>query len=197
MPQCVPALATEPSRWPVVASTLAADDWLRLHSCRPGYSASDPVPIRAYHDRVMTVVNPMTRLPLLRPVSIFRGLSKQALFSVARKATEVSYPAGSTVVSEGDPGDSMGVIVSGAVDVCKGNHVVASLGTGEYFGELALIDGEARTATVVAKEDLTLLTVKAEEFDILLSDPYFARAVMRNLAQRFREVQNAGLASKI
>jgi CRP-like cAMP-binding protein len=145
----------------------------------------------------MTVVNPMTRLPALRPVSIFRGLSKQALFSVARKATEITYPAGTTVVSEGDPGDSMGVIIAGAVDVCKGDHVVAKLAVGEYFGELALIDGEPRTATVVATEDLTLLTVTAEDFDALLTDPYFARAVMRNLAQRFREVQDASLAARI
>lgn len=145
----------------------------------------------------MTALNPMTRLPALRPVSIFRGLSKQALFSVARKATEVTYPAGTTVVREGDPGDCMCVIVSGAVDVCKGEEVVATLDTGDYFGELSLIDGEPRTATVVASEDLTLLTVKSEDFDALLTDPYFARAVMRNLAQRFREVQDAGLAAKI
>ena len=145
----------------------------------------------------MTVLNPMTRLPALRPVSIFRGLSKQALFSIARKATEVNYPAGTTVVREGEPGDSMGVIVAGAVDVCKGKHVVATLTAGDYFGELALIDGEPRTATVVATEDLTLLTVKSEDFDVLLDDPYFSRAIMRNLAQRFREVQDAGLAAKI
>lgn len=145
----------------------------------------------------MTVLNPMNRLPALRPVSIFRGLSKQALFAVARKATEVTYPAGTTVVREGDPGDCMGVIVSGAVDVCKGEKVVATLDTGDYFGELALIDGAPRTATVVATQDLTLLTVKSEDFDTLLTDPYFARAVMRNLAQRFREVQDAGLAAKI
>lgn len=145
----------------------------------------------------MTVVNPMTRLPALRPVSIFRGLSKQALFAVARKATEATYPAGTTVVREGDPGDSMGIIVAGKVDVRKGDNVVATLEVGDYFGELALIDGEPRTATVVATKDLTLLTVKAEEFDTLLTDPYFARAVMRNLAQRFREVQDAGLAAKI
>jgi CRP-like cAMP-binding protein len=145
----------------------------------------------------MTALNPITRLPSLRPVSIFRGLSKQALFSIARKATEVTYPAGTTVVREGEPGDSMGVIVAGAVDVCKGEHIVATLAAGDYFGELALIDGEPRTATVVATEDLTLLTVKSEDFDVLLTDPYFSRAVMRNLAQRFREVQDAGLAAKI
>lgn len=155
------------------------------------------MPLAAYHGRAMTVLNPMTRLPVLRPVSIFRGLSKQALFSVARKATEVTYPAGATVVSEGDPGDSMGIIVAGEVDVCKGENVVATLKAGDYFGELALIDGEPRTATVVAKEDLTLLTVQSDEFDVLLADPYFARAVMRNLAQRFREVQDAGLSAKI
>ena len=139
----------------------------------------------------MTVVNPITRLPALRPVPIFRGLSKAALFAVARQSVEVCYPAGTTVVTEGDPGDSLCVIVEGKVDVCKGDRVVAELKAGDFFGELALIDGEPRTATVIASEDLTLLTLKSSEFDTLLSDPYFSRAVLRNLAKRFREVQDA------
>jgi CRP-like cAMP-binding protein len=145
----------------------------------------------------MAVVNPVTRLPALRPVPIFRGLSKSALFSVARRSVEVSFPAGATVVTEGDPGDSLCVIVEGKVDVRKGDRVVAELTAGDFFGELSLIDGQPRTATVVATEDLILLTLGSSEFDTLLTDPYFARAVLTNLAQRFRKVQDAHIATNL
>jgi CRP-like cAMP-binding protein len=143
----------------------------------------------------MAVLNPMTRLPALRPVPIFRGLSKASLFAVARQSIEVSLPAGATVVTEGDPGDALCVIVEGKVDVRKGDRVVAELEAGDYFGELSLIDGEPRTATVVATTNLTLLTLSSSAFDTLLTDPYFARAVLKNLAQRFRQVQDAHVAT--
>lgn len=143
----------------------------------------------------MAVLNPMTRLPALRPVPIFRGSSKASLFAVARQSIEVSLPAGATVVTEGDPGDALCVIVEGKVDVRKGDRVVAELEAGDYFGELSLIDGEPRTATVVATTNLTLLTLSSSAFDTLLTDPYFARAVLKNLAQRFRQVQDAHVAT--
>ena len=80
----------------------------------------------------MAVLNPTTRLPALRPVPIFRGLSKASLFSVARQSVEVLLPAGATVVTEGDPGDSLCVIVEGKVDVRKGDRVVAELKAGDF-----------------------------------------------------------------
>lgn len=145
----------------------------------------------------MAVQNPVTRLPALRPVPIFRGMSKTALFAVARQSVEVSLPAGATVVTEGDPGDSLCVIVEGKVDVRKGDRVVAELKAGDFFGEISLIDGEPRTATVVATEDLSLLTLSSSNFDTLLTDPYFARAVLKNLAKRFRQVQDANVAADV
>jgi voltage-gated potassium channel len=136
----------------------------------------------------MPIPNPVTRLPLLRPVPIFRGLSKGALLAVARKSSELSYQVGEVVIREGDPGDSLCIICRGAVEVRKGDRVVAKLTNGDFFGELSLIDGEPRSADVVAVDDVTLLTLTASDFDSLLSDPYFARAIIRSLAERFREV---------
>ena len=145
----------------------------------------------------MPVPNPMTRLPALRPVSIFRGLNKAALFQVARRAVEVSHPKGTVLVREGDPGDSLCIIVDGAVDILKDDHVVAQLEAGDYFGELSLIDGEPRSATVVAVEDVVLLTLSSSAFDSLLGDPYFCRGILRSLSERFREVLNSQGASEI
>jgi CRP-like cAMP-binding protein len=80
------------------------------------------------------------------------------------------------------------IICRGAVEVRKGDRVVAELTNGDFFGELSLIDGKPRSADVVAVDDVTLLTLTASSFDSLLSDPYFARAIVRSLAERFREV---------
>lgn len=138
--------------------------------------------------REMPIPNPVTRLPLLRPVPIFRGLSRGALLEVARKSVEVTYPRDAVVIREGDPGDSLGVIVKGTVEVRKGDRVVAELTTGDFFGELSLIDGEPRSADVVATDDVTLLKLTATNFDPLLNDPFFARAILRSLTERFRGV---------
>jgi len=121
-------------------------------------------------------------------VPIFRGLSKGALLAVARKSVEVTYRRDTVVIREGDPGDTLCVIVTGTVEVRKEDVVIAELTVGDYFGELSLIDGEPRSADVVAVEDVELLTLSASDFNSLLSDPYFARGVICGLAKRFREL---------
>ncbi|MCP4305379.1 MAG: cyclic nucleotide-binding domain-containing protein [bacterium] len=136
----------------------------------------------------------MTRLPLLRPVPLFRGFSKSALLQVARKSVEETHPSGSVLIREGEEGGCLGIIISGTVEVHKGDRVVAELTAGDFFGELSLIDGEPRSADVVAIDNVTLLTLSAAEFDALLSDPYFSRAVISSLAKRFRELlENQGM----
>lgn len=139
----------------------------------------------------MSVTNPLTRLPVLRPVPIFRGLSKPALLEVARRAKEVKLPAGTAIVEQGDAGDSVWIIERGNVEVIRDDRVVAHMGPGEYFGEISLIDGKPRSATVVAVDDVELLTVTASDFDSLLSIPYVARAALISLAGRVREAHAA------
>jgi CRP-like cAMP-binding protein len=129
---------------------------------------------------------------MLRPVSIFRGLHKSTLFEVARKSAEVSYSQGETVVRQGDPGDALCIVVDGSVEVRRDDQAVAQLTAGNYFGELSLIDGEPRSATVVALEDVVILTLKSEDFDALLDVPYVMNAVMTNLARLVREAQATG-----
>lgn len=137
------------------------------------------------------LLNPVTRLPALRPVPIFRGMTKASLLQVARKAREVSYPAGATLVRQGDPGDTLCVIVSGTVEVTRDGQVVAEMAAGDFFGEISLIDGEPRSATVTATEDVTLLTVSSSDFTALLADPYVSYAVIKSLAGRFRQTQES------
>jgi len=140
---------------------------------------------------IMPLTNPVARLPVLRTVSIFRGLSKATLFEVARRSTEVSYPAGTIVVRQGDPGDALCIVAEGTVEVQRDDHVVAQLTAGKYFGEISLIDGEPRSATVVAVEDVVLLELSSSDFDSLLAVPHVARLVLKNLARLFREAQDS------
>ena len=134
----------------------------------------------------MPLVNPVTRLPMLRPVPIFRGLHKRTLLEVARKSIEQQYSAGAVVVRQGDPGDALCIVVSGSLEVRRNDRAVAELTRGDYFGELSLIDGEPRSATVVALDDVVLLTLQAGDFRALLDLPYVMNAVMVNLAGMVR-----------
>ncbi len=135
------------------------------------------------------MTNPMTRLRALRPVPIFRGLTKETLFDVARKTDEVTYPSGATVVREGDPGDALYIIVEGSVEVLTGGRVVAQMTAGDFFGEISLFDKEPRSATVVAVDDVVLLTLKSSDFETLLKIHYVARTALESLAKRFRAAQ--------
>ena len=98
-------------------------------------------------------------------------------------------PAGETLFSEGDPGDKMYVVVSGTADVTIRGKVVETAITGTTFGEMAIIDNSPRAATVVAREDCSLIAIDAYRFTKLTRDvPDFALHVMRAMADRLRRV---------
>ena len=135
----------------------------------------------------MPVASPLQRLASLRNVPIFRGLTKSSLLQVARQTHEVTYRAGATIVEEGEPGDVLFIITQGTVQVRRQDTVVAEMTVDDFFGEISLIDGEPRSATVVAIDDVVLLTLSASNFRSLLSSPYVARAALKSLASRLRE----------
>jgi CRP/FNR family cyclic AMP-dependent transcriptional regulator len=93
------------------------------------------------------------------------------------------------IIRQGDPGDTLGVLLSGNADVhCDGRRI-GSLSPGSHFGEMALIDGEERSATITATSDLELLLVSADDFDALLKIPEVSRALLRAMSARLREMQ--------
>jgi CRP-like cAMP-binding protein len=100
-----------------------------------------------------------------------------------------SYAAGDTIVSAGDPGDEMFVIVEGTVDVVVGDHVI-SLGPGEIIGEMALIDdGHRRAATLRAQTAAKLAPVDRRQFEFLVRNhPSFGLEVMKTMADRLRSM---------
>jgi len=104
-----------------------------------------------------------------------------------RNLERESFAPGATIVTRGDVGDAMHVIVEGEVDVAYDEERSVRLGAGESFGEMALIEDRPRSATVTAVADVTLTPINQGTFFVLVhGTPYFALEVMRSLSDRLR-----------
>ena len=131
---------------------------------------------------------------LLADVPLFAGLSRSDRRHVGNLATRVSVPSGATLTHQGKPGREFLVVLEGTVDVVIDGETVATCGSGQYFGEIALLEHGTRTATVVAATDCTVDVINQAEFATLLADhPDIAAALEASRAQRL--AQNASLRS--
>ncbi|MCU1390461.1 MAG: transporter [Ilumatobacteraceae bacterium] len=107
---------------------------------------------------------PVVAIRLLRMLAVFGSLPGPELEGVARAAVPVELPAGTAVVTEGEPGRHYYAIATGEVDVTMDGAYVRTMRRGQGFGEIALLANVARTATVVAKTDVTLLAIERVAF---------------------------------
>ena len=124
----------------------------------------------------------------LRRVQLFSSCSTRELQRIARMVDEIDVDAGRVLTTEGMIAHEAFIIVSGAASVSIQGTDVATLGPGQQFGELALLDGGPRTATVVATSPMTLLVMTHQAFMSLLDDvPGLARRVLASMAARLRE----------
>jgi CRP-like cAMP-binding protein len=123
----------------------------------------------------------------LRQCSLFERLSRADLARIAQVAEDGEVDAEYVLCSEGDTAREFYVIVEGQVDVRKGDHHLATLGPGDYFGELALLDHATRTASVTAKTPLRFFVVTSEAFwPLIESTPQLAQELLRTVAKRSR-----------
>lgn len=128
------------------------------------------------------------RVALLRRLDFFTGAPGHVLAAVAKEALEVTFPAGQVVMSRGEEGDSLFIVVKGHVRIDIGDLHVDDLGPGSVIGELALLVAEARSATVTALDECLLLRLSKAVFDELLLDhPEVAGGVITALVRRFRD----------
>ena len=127
------------------------------------------------------------KIKALRGCSLLEGLSRADLGRIAKVADDLEVDAGHVLCQEGDAGRELFVIVEGQVDVTKGEGHLATLGPGEFFGELALLDHAARTASVTAKTPLRFFVVTSEAFwPLIESSPKLAQELLRTVAKRAR-----------
>lgn len=104
------------------------------------------------------------KLAVIRATPMLAPLPTLALERLARAATRLAVPAGADVIRQGDRGDRFYMIAAGLADAIVDGHLVATLGPGGSFGEIALIEDVPRSATVTAREDLDLIAVDRGEF---------------------------------
>ncbi len=129
------------------------------------------------------------RIQLLGGVALFDGIGPDGLAMVAERAVEVDFAAGRTIVRQGEVGTGFFLITTGRARVVRDGQTIAELGPGEFFGELSLLDGEPRIATVVAEVPTDCLALASWEFEALLeSQPRLAIAILRGVARRLRNV---------
>lgn len=128
-----------------------------------------------------------TKRDLLSRVPLFAGLGRRELDEVAQLADEVDVPAGTQLTREGAYGHEFFVIVSGRARVDRDGRRLADLGPGDFLGEIALIDGQPRSATVTVEEPSRLLVLGHREFNSLLDSRQQVRLrVLEALAGRIR-----------
>jgi CRP/FNR family transcriptional regulator len=130
---------------------------------------------------------------LLARVPLFSGLTQAHLRSVAALAEEVRYSAGRMIVRTGSPGVAFYVIVEGDAKVVRGTIASAraswKLGPGDFFGEMALLDGGPRTASVVAETPLTTIRIERGPFRRMLrEEPDIALKLLEQMALRMRDL---------
>jgi len=124
----------------------------------------------------------------LAAVPLFAACSKRDLQIVARHTEVVELPAGTEVVAEGGKGDAFFFILAGEAVVRRRGRTVATLGPGQFFGELALLDPGPRDATVVATSPLTVGVLGARVFRAIVTDvPAMSEKLLRGMAKRLRE----------
>ena len=126
----------------------------------------------------------------LRKIPLFAACSKDELQQIAAAASTLTFPAGTVLAREGDVGREFMVIDDGTADVVIGGAVVNQLGPDDSFGEVALLDGGVRTATVVASTDVVAYVIEQREFAVLVFDSQsLARKLLIGLAKLLRSAE--------
>src|SRR5918992_4094812 len=162
----------------------------------PLHIAIDSISGRKYatpkHFRYREARVALSPMEVLRKVPLFSGLGEADLAAFADLTRERSYPKGSVIVFEDDPGDALFLVAAGQVKVVliaeDGREVIISvLGEGSFFGEMAVIDEEPRSAHVIAMEDSSLLVLRREDFHARLRhSPEVAISLLKEISRRLR-----------
>src|SRR3954469_19467769 len=122
---------------------------------------------------------------LIRKVPLFARCSRAELKEIAKLADEIDLSEGNERTREGAPGREFFVLLEGTADVKKNSRKVNTLGPGDFFGEIALVSREPRTATVIATSPVRALVITDRSFRRLLDDsPQVQTKVMEAMAER-------------
>ena len=128
----------------------------------------------------------------LRSLSLFERLNTRELTEVAGIVREIDHPTQTRIVCEGDFDDCMYLIVSGSVSVTRDETHLGDLGPRDFFGEMAILDGETRSATVTSSSAVQLLRIDRADLLRLMDDrPGIAISICQTLSRRIRDLNQA------
>ncbi len=126
-----------------------------------------------------------SKIDLIKRVPLFASASKAELEEIASIADEIDLPEGKIVIKEGDPGREFIVLIEGTADVERGGRKLATLGPGDFAGEIALIAKLPRTATITTTSPVRALVITDRAFRQLLEhSPQIQIGVLNALAER-------------
>ena len=124
----------------------------------------------------------------LERVPLLSGMNDRARGRLAKTMKDRTFAAGREVVAQGRTGAGFFLIIDGSAVVTIGGEVIRTLGPGDYFGEMALLHGGPRSATVTAQSELSCLTISAWGFKAFVQEhPQVAWDMLQKLAERLRE----------
>ena len=125
------------------------------------------------------------KVDLLRRAPLFAGLSKGELETLAKRTEDLEVEAGKVLCREGEPAMEFFVIIEGEVEVTRDGRPIRTLGEGDFFGEIALLEDMPRTATVTAKTPLRFFVLTRQSFWSMVDhSPEVERKLLRALARR-------------
>ncbi|HZQ49732.1 MAG TPA: cyclic nucleotide-binding domain-containing protein [Candidatus Dormibacteraeota bacterium] len=128
----------------------------------------------------------------LKAEGLFAGLPPDELKKLAREMREVRHPAGAEMIIRGKEGVGFMVILEGQAEVTTSDGRHRTLGPGDYFGEMALLDHQGRSADITAKTDLVVAAVTEWGFKTFLAEnPEIAYRLLQTLSRRLREAEEA------
>jgi CRP-like cAMP-binding protein len=131
------------------------------------------------------------KVSLLAKIPLFERCSRRQLAKIASIAREVEYPSATPVVQQGKPGSDFFVIVDGEADVRKGARKLATLRAGSFFGEIALVTGSRRTATVTTGTPMRALVITSHDFRKLLQDsPDLQMTILEEIGSRLEKLSS-------
>jgi CRP-like cAMP-binding protein len=135
---------------------------------------------------------PKSVIERLGRVPLFSGCSQDELRSIARLGTPLEVDVGKVLTEQGSSGREFFLVLEGKAECTTGRKSLALFGPGDYFGELALLEGGSRTATVTATTPMRVLVLSITEFsDLLRTSPSVSVKLLANLAGRLRRAQSS------
>jgi CRP-like cAMP-binding protein len=132
------------------------------------------------------------KIARLEEVTLLEECSRKQLKAVAKITEVIEVPAGTVLARQGDPGNEFYLIMDGSAHVELSARRRTRLKPGDYFGEMSLLDGEPRSATVVADTPIRLLVIKRRDFSTLLREaPELTQSILVTMSRRLRQAEQA------